>query len=92
MRREVRGDLRHAHRRLDGRSGAGSTLRPRAAGPLLDEADELVLLGDVFDLLFSSVEHAFEQADPFFELLAETMAGGTARTAELDPKLPVHAA
>jgi UDP-2,3-diacylglucosamine pyrophosphatase LpxH len=44
--------------------------------PLLEEADELVLLGDVFDLLFSSVEHAFEQADPFFDLVAETMRGG----------------
>jgi hypothetical protein len=44
--------------------------------PLLGEADELILLGDTFDLLFSSVEHAFAQAEPFFDLVAETMQGG----------------
>jgi UDP-2,3-diacylglucosamine pyrophosphatase LpxH len=44
--------------------------------PLLEEADELILLGDTFDLLFSSVEHAFAQAGPFFDLVDETMRGG----------------
>src|SRR5438270_77287 len=37
----------------------------------LEGIDELILLGDVFDLLFSSVEDAFMQADPFFSLLED---------------------
>jgi predicted phosphodiesterase len=41
----------------------------------LEDVDELVLLGDVFDFLFSSVEYAFEQADPFFEIVRRRMAG-----------------
>jgi Calcineurin-like phosphoesterase len=41
----------------------------------LDGVDELVLLGDVFDFLFSSVEYAFEQAEPFFELVQSRMQG-----------------
>ena len=44
-------------------------------GDALDDVDELVLLGDLFDFLFSSVENAFAQADGFFSLLAEKMAG-----------------
>ncbi len=33
---------------------------------MLENADELVLLGDLFDFLFSPVENAFAQADGFF--------------------------
>jgi len=43
--------------------------------PHLDEVDELVLNGDVFDFLFSRVACAFEQAEPFFDLVAERMRG-----------------
>jgi hypothetical protein len=43
--------------------------------PHLDAADELVLNGDVFDFLFSPVARAFEQAEPFFDLVAERMRG-----------------
>jgi len=53
--------------------------RPFARGriaPLLDEADELVLNGDTFDFLFSTVGNAFAQAEPFFDLVAERMRGG----------------
>jgi predicted phosphodiesterase len=39
----------------------------------LEEVDELVLLGDLFDFLFSSVEYAVEQAEPFFELVQRRM-------------------
>ena len=52
--------------------------RPHARellAPHLDDVDELVLLGDVFDFLFSSVEHAFSAADPFFELVREKLQG-----------------
>jgi predicted phosphodiesterase len=44
-------------------------LLPTRVGPpqawlrALENLDELVLLGDVVDLLFSSVENAFAQAD-----------------------------
>ena len=41
----------------------------------LERADEVVLLGDLVDLLFASTEHAFERADGLFGLLAETLAG-----------------
>src|SRR2546428_1026657 len=41
--------------------------------PQLDDIDELVLNGDVFDFLFSSVENAFAAAEPFFDLVAEKM-------------------
>jgi hypothetical protein len=44
-------------------------------GAALDDIDELVLLGDLFDFLFSSVENAFTQAEGFFSLLEEKMAG-----------------
>ncbi|MCW2953908.1 MAG: hypothetical protein JWQ48_3078 [Conexibacter sp.] len=43
--------------------------------PELERADELVLLGDMLDLLFSTMEHAFERADGLMGLLAETLAG-----------------
>lgn len=43
--------------------------------PLLDDIDELVLLGDVFDFLFSSVDHAVAQGDPFFELVRRRLKG-----------------
>jgi hypothetical protein len=43
--------------------------------PELEDIDELVLLGDVFDFLFSTVELAFEQAEPFFALLARKLRG-----------------
>src|SRR5919197_5400880 len=46
-----------------------------ALAPHLDDIDELVLLGDLFDFLFSSVENAFEEAEPFFELLEEKIDG-----------------
>jgi hypothetical protein len=47
----------------------------RRLEPELEDIDELVLLGDVFDFLFSTVELAFAQAEPFFELLARTLRG-----------------
>lgn len=47
----------------------------RRIGDALEGVDKLVLLGDLFDFLFSSVENAFAQADGFFSLLAEKMAG-----------------
>ena len=43
--------------------------------PHLDDVDELILLGDVFDFMFSTMENAFAQADPFFELVRERMQG-----------------
>lgn len=46
-----------------------------ALEPHLEDIDELVLLGDVFDLLFSSVEHAFGQAEPFFDLIQRKLQG-----------------
>lgn len=47
-----------------------------ALGSRLEEVDELVLLGDLFDFLFSTVENAFAAADPFFELVRRQMQGG----------------
>jgi Calcineurin-like phosphoesterase len=47
----------------------------RRLEPRLEGIDELVLLGDVFDFLFSTVEHAFEQADRFFELIGRKLQG-----------------
>src|SRR5205085_272263 len=41
----------------------------RRIGDALEDVDELVLLGDLFDFLFSSVENAFAEADGFFSLL-----------------------
>lgn len=43
--------------------------------PQLERADEVVLLGDFLDLLFSTVEHAFDRADGIVELLAQTLPG-----------------
>jgi hypothetical protein len=47
----------------------------RRLGDALEDVDELVLLGDLFDFLFSSVENAFAQADGFFSLIEGNMAG-----------------
>ena len=41
----------------------------------LERADQVVLLGDLVDLLFASTEYAFERADGLFALLAQTLAG-----------------
>jgi UDP-2,3-diacylglucosamine pyrophosphatase LpxH len=41
--------------------------------PYLDEVDELILLGDVFDFMFSTLENAFGEADSFFELVARKL-------------------
>jgi Calcineurin-like phosphoesterase len=49
-------------------------VRERLA-PHLDGIDELVLLGDLFDFLFATVPDAFAAADPFFDLIAQKMAG-----------------
>jgi UDP-2,3-diacylglucosamine pyrophosphatase LpxH len=43
--------------------------------PHLDDIDELILLGDLFDFLFSTVEHAVAQAQGFFDLVAERLHG-----------------
>jgi hypothetical protein len=43
--------------------------------PHLEDIDELVLLGDLFDFLFASVPHAFAAADPFIDLLADRLGG-----------------
>lgn len=43
--------------------------------PLLDDIDELVLLGDVFDIQFGEMEGAFEEAEPFFELVRDKLQG-----------------
>jgi hypothetical protein len=59
-------------------TGDSVLARPQARellAPHLDGVDELVLLGDVFDFLFSSVEQAFAEADPFFELVREKLQG-----------------
>jgi len=47
----------------------------RRLAPQLDGVDELVILGDLFDLLFATVPDAFAAADPFFDLLADRLAG-----------------
>lgn len=46
-----------------------------ALRPELERADEVVLLGDFLDLLFATIEHAFERADGLVELLAQTLPG-----------------
>jgi UDP-2,3-diacylglucosamine pyrophosphatase LpxH len=43
--------------------------------PHLDEIDELIFLGDLFDLLFGSVDDAFGAAEGLFDLIAEKMSG-----------------
>lgn len=41
--------------------------------PELERADGVVLLGDFVDLLFAKTQLAFERAEPFVHLLAETL-------------------
>jgi UDP-2,3-diacylglucosamine pyrophosphatase LpxH len=43
--------------------------------PQLDEIDELIVLGDLFDFLFGSVSDCFAAAEGLFELLAEKLHG-----------------
>jgi calcineurin-like phosphoesterase family protein len=43
--------------------------------PHLEGVAELVILGDLFDFLFATVPDAFAAADPFFDLVADKMAG-----------------
>lgn len=43
--------------------------------PELEEIDELIILGDLFDFLFGSVSDAFAAAEGLFGLLAEKLAG-----------------
>jgi UDP-2,3-diacylglucosamine pyrophosphatase LpxH len=43
--------------------------------PHLDGIDELILLGDVFDLQFSPLERSFAEAEPFFDLLRGRLQG-----------------
>jgi len=43
--------------------------------PALDDLDEVVLLGDLFDFLFARVEEAFAAADGLFALLREKLQG-----------------
>src|SRR2546421_6052428 len=43
--------------------------------PHLEDIDELILLGGLFDFLFSAVEHAVAQAQGFFDLVGERMRG-----------------
>jgi UDP-2,3-diacylglucosamine pyrophosphatase LpxH len=44
--------------------------------PALDDVDELIFLGDLFDFLFGAVEDAVDAADGLLRLIAEKMAGG----------------
>jgi hypothetical protein len=37
--------------------------------PQLDDLDEVIILGDLFDLLFARMEDAFRAAEPFLALL-----------------------
>jgi UDP-2,3-diacylglucosamine pyrophosphatase LpxH len=43
--------------------------------PQLDDIDELIFLGDLFDFLFGSVEEAVDAADGLLRLIAAKMAG-----------------
>lgn len=43
--------------------------------PALDGVDELIFLGDLFDLLFGTVEEAVEAAEGLLRLIAERLAG-----------------
>jgi hypothetical protein len=43
--------------------------------PLLEDLDELILLGDIHDWLFSSVANAIDRSEPLFELIREKLAG-----------------
>jgi UDP-2,3-diacylglucosamine pyrophosphatase LpxH len=44
--------------------------------PQLEDLDELIFLGDLFDFLFGGVEEAVGAADGLLRLIAEKMAGG----------------
>src|ERR1700709_279333 len=44
--------------------------------PQLDDVDELIFLGDLFDFLFGSVDDAVEAADGLLALIAAKMVGG----------------
>jgi UDP-2,3-diacylglucosamine pyrophosphatase LpxH len=44
--------------------------------PQLDDVDELIFLGDLFDFLFGSVNDAVEAADGLLALIAAKMVGG----------------
>jgi UDP-2,3-diacylglucosamine pyrophosphatase LpxH len=44
--------------------------------PQLEDIDELIFLGDLFDFLFGAVEEAVGAAEGLLELIAEKMAGG----------------
>jgi len=44
--------------------------------PRLEGIDELIVLGDLFDFLFGSVEEAVDAADGLLRLIAEKMDGG----------------
>lgn len=43
--------------------------------PHLDDVDEVIILGDLFDLLFACAEDAFEAAEPLLELLRNKLQG-----------------
>src|SRR5690349_9246724 len=46
-----------------------------ALAPAMSDVDELIILGDLYDFLFSTVENAFDSAEGFFDLVESTMAG-----------------
>jgi UDP-2,3-diacylglucosamine pyrophosphatase LpxH len=52
----------------------GEDHRARLA-PHLDDVDEVVFLGDLFDFLFGRVQEAFAAADGLFELMRERLQG-----------------
>jgi UDP-2,3-diacylglucosamine pyrophosphatase LpxH len=43
--------------------------------PHLDDIDELIVLGDLFDLLFGSIQDAFSAAEGLFDLATEKLQG-----------------
>ena len=43
--------------------------------PHLEDVDEVIILGDLFDLLFARLEDAFRAAEPFLALVREKLAG-----------------
>src|SRR3954465_12636962 len=56
----------------------GLLARPLARerlAPHLDHIEGRVLLGDVFDIQFGQMQGAFEEAEPFFELVREKLQG-----------------
>jgi UDP-2,3-diacylglucosamine pyrophosphatase LpxH len=44
--------------------------------PALEDLDELIFLGDLFDFLFGSVEEAVDASGGLLDLIAEKLAGG----------------